>query len=134
MLDWNKVRRACGKGNPENGARGCGVLRAIACGMILLSAALAGMGQDAKSPSSNEDTGKVAQPTPRNQSHDKNAMRRKELADESDQLYALAVALKLEVDKTNKDVLSLAVIRKADAIEKLAHSVKNEMKRTSGGN
>jgi hypothetical protein len=37
------------------------------------------------------------------------------------------------VDKTNKDMLSLNVIRKADEIEKLAHSVKEKMKLTVGG-
>jgi hypothetical protein len=36
------------------------------------------------------------------------------------------------VDKTNKDMLSITVIRKADAIEKLAHQVKEKMKLTVG--
>jgi hypothetical protein len=43
------------------------------------------------------------------------------------------MALKAEVDKTNKDMLSLNVIRKADEIEKLAHDVKEKMKLTIGG-
>ena len=43
------------------------------------------------------------------------------------------MALKAEVDKTNKDMLSLNVIRKADEIEKLAHNVKEKMKLTVGG-
>jgi hypothetical protein len=42
----------------------------------------------------------------------------------------MAVELKAEVDKTNKDTLSLSVIRKADAIEKLAKTVKDKMKQT----
>ena len=62
-----------------------------------------------------------------------NAARQKQLADDSAKLLALAVALKAEVDKTNKDTLSLSVIRKADAIEKLAHNVKEKMKLTVGG-
>ncbi|MDE3187698.1 MAG: hypothetical protein KGM96_09275 [Acidobacteriota bacterium] len=62
-----------------------------------------------------------------------NAARQKQLADDSAKLLALAVALKAEVDKTNKDTLSLSVIRKADAIEKLAHNVKEKMKLTIGG-
>jgi hypothetical protein len=44
----------------------------------------------------------------------------------------LAADLKTEVDKTNKDTLSLNVIRKADAIEKLARDVKEKMKLTVG--
>jgi hypothetical protein len=62
-----------------------------------------------------------------------NAERKKELSDESAKLLTLAMALKAEVDKTNKDMLSLNVIRKADQIEKLAHNVKEKMKVTVGG-
>ena len=62
-----------------------------------------------------------------------NAERKKQLSDESAQLLTLAMSLKAEVDKTNKDMLSLNVIRKADEIEKLAHSVKEKMKLTVGG-
>jgi len=58
--------------------------------------------------------------------------RKRQISDESTQLLALAVALKAEVDKTNKDVLSLNVIRKADQIEKMAHTVKEKMKQSSG--
>jgi hypothetical protein len=62
-----------------------------------------------------------------------NAERKKQLSDESAKLLTLAMALKAEVDKTNKDMLSLNVIRKADEIEKLAHNVKEKMKLTVGG-
>ena len=40
----------------------------------------------------------------------------------------MAVELKAYVDKSNENVLSLEVIRKAEEIEKLAHSVKDKMK------
>lgn len=62
-----------------------------------------------------------------------NAQRKKEITDDSAKLLALATALKAEVDKTNKDMLSINVIRKADEIEKLAKSVKDKMKLTIGG-
>jgi hypothetical protein len=62
-----------------------------------------------------------------------NAERKKQLSDDSSKLLTLAMALKAEVDKTNKDMLSLNVIRKADEIEKLAHNVKEKMKVTVGG-
>jgi len=58
--------------------------------------------------------------------------RKKQIADESAQLLDMALALKAEVDKTTKDTLSLNVIKKADQIEKLAKSVKDKMKQSSG--
>lgn len=62
-----------------------------------------------------------------------NEERKKQLSDDSAKLLTLAMALKAEVDKTNKDTLSLNVIRKADEIEKLARNVKEKMKLTVGG-
>jgi hypothetical protein len=63
-----------------------------------------------------------------------NAERKRRIADESARLLKLATELKAEVDKTTKDTLSLNVIRKADEIEKLAHSVKETMKLSAGAN
>lgn len=54
--------------------------------------------------------------------------RKKQIAEDSALLLKLATDLKLEVDKTNKDTLSLSVIRKADELEKLAHTVKEKLK------
>lgn len=56
--------------------------------------------------------------------------REKQLVDDSAKLLKLATALKAEVDKTTIDTLSLAVIRRADEIEKLAHSVKKKIEDT----
>lgn len=61
-----------------------------------------------------------------------NLARKKQIADESAMLLKLATDLKTEVDKTNKDTLSITVIRKAEAIEKLAHDVKEKMKVSVG--
>jgi hypothetical protein len=61
-----------------------------------------------------------------------NAERKREIADDSAKLLKLATELKAEVDKTNKDTLSVEVIRKADAIEKLARDVKQKMKLATG--
>ncbi len=57
---------------------------------------------------------------------------KKQLANDSAELLNMALALKAEVDKTTKDTLSLNVIKKADQIEKLAKSVKEKMKQSSG--
>jgi hypothetical protein len=47
---------------------------------------------------------------------------------DTDKLLKLAVELKDSVDKSNENVLSLDVLKKAEEIEKLAHSVKDKMK------
>ena len=44
------------------------------------------------------------------------------------EIAELSVELKQYVDKSDENVLSLEVIRKADEIEKLAKSVKDKMK------
>ena len=54
--------------------------------------------------------------------------RQKKLVADTEKLLALANELKMDVDKSSKDTLSLDVIKKADEIEKLAHSVKERMK------
>jgi hypothetical protein len=60
------------------------------------------------------------------------AEHKRQISDDSAKLLTLAMALKAEVDKTNKDMLSLDVIRKADEIEKLAHNVRDKMKVSVG--
>lgn len=54
--------------------------------------------------------------------------RRKKLAADAERLVALSNELKTDVDKTNKDELSVEVIKKAQEIEKLAHDVQSRMK------
>ena len=50
--------------------------------------------------------------------------RQREIYDDSENLLRLANSLKAEVDKSTPDQLSLAVIRQADEIEKLAHKMR----------
>jgi hypothetical protein len=47
---------------------------------------------------------------------------------DTDKLVKLAGELKDYVDKSNENVLSLEVLKKAEEIEKLARSVKDKMK------
>lgn len=54
--------------------------------------------------------------------------RHKKLAADVDRLLALTNELKSDVEKANKDELSVSVIRKAAEIEKLAHDVQSRMK------
>lgn len=58
----------------------------------------------------------------------RNVDRQKQLVLDTQKLLALANELKTDVDKSTKDTLSLDVVRKAEEIEKLAHSVKEKMK------
>lgn len=50
------------------------------------------------------------------------------LKHDTDKLLKLSVQLKEYVDKSDENVLSLDVIKKAEEIEKLARSVKDKMK------
>jgi hypothetical protein len=60
-----------------------------------------------------------------------NLERQAELKRDTDKLFQLSTELKQYVDKTSENVLSLDVLKKADEIEKLAHSVKVKMKGNS---
>lgn len=57
-----------------------------------------------------------------------NKDRQESLKKDTDKLFQLATELKQSVDKSNENVMSLDVIRKADEIEKLAKQVKEKMK------
>jgi len=57
-----------------------------------------------------------------------NQQRQAELKRDTERLVKLSTELKQYVDKTNENILSLDVIKKADEIEKLAHSVKTKMR------
>ena len=59
---------------------------------------------------------------------ERNEERQKQLVKDTNKLLALATELKEQVDKTNKDTMSVDVIKKADEIEKLAKNVRDRMK------
>ena len=58
----------------------------------------------------------------------RNDERQRRLIADADKLLALATQLHADVAKTDKHMLSVDVIRRADEIEKLARSVKERMK------
>jgi hypothetical protein len=47
---------------------------------------------------------------------------------DSEKLLRLAAELKDSVEKSNGNILSVEIVKKAQEIEKLAHSVKEKMK------
>ena len=57
-----------------------------------------------------------------------NQTRQADLKRDTERLLKLANELKEFVDKTNESTLSVDVVKKAEEIEKLAHSVKDKMK------
>jgi hypothetical protein len=57
-----------------------------------------------------------------------NRERQAQLQRDTDHLLKLANELKQYVDKSNEHTLSLDVVKKAEEIEKLAHTVKEKMK------
>ncbi len=73
-----------------------------------------------------------AQPASQPKTDSADAGSKNQVAADSALLLQLATDLKTEVDKTNKDTLSLTVIRKAEAIEKLAHKVRDQVKPKAG--
>ena len=142
---WSRTKGVCLFALRSRLTVGCGLVSlmavALCAGGALSGAQAPSLNPDKPtlSPEANRlpdvnDQMKMRQHQEKQQNFDQaNAARKKELSDESAQLLTLAMALKAEVDKTNKDMLSLNVIRKADEIEKLAHNVKEKMKVTVGG-
>jgi len=57
-----------------------------------------------------------------------NTARQAAIKKDTDKLLQLATELKQSVDRSNEHTLSLDVVKKAEQIEKLAHSVKEKMK------
>jgi hypothetical protein len=75
-------------------------------------------------PDDDENRARIA----RDMAKQANLDRQAALKADTDKLVKLAGELKQYVDKSNENVLSLDVLKKAEEIEKLAHSVKDKMK------
>jgi hypothetical protein len=61
-----------------------------------------------------------------------NKKRQQDIREDTDKLFQLATELKAAVDKSNENLLSLDVVRKADEVERLAKKVKEKMKEAVG--
>jgi hypothetical protein len=69
----------------------------------------------------------VAKPEVHHAAHDAgDDPRKKQIAEDSANLFKLANNLKAEVDKTTPDTLSVPVVRQAAEIEKLAHEMRTK--------
>lgn len=72
----------------------------------------------------NEQRAKLEKELAKNANRDRQA----QLQRDTNNLLKLANELKQYVDKSNENTLSMDVVKKAEEIEKLAHSVKEKMK------
>lgn len=77
-------------------------------------------------PSASEDTARERME--KEMAKKANEERQAQLKRDTDRLLKLATELKNSVDKTDQNTLSVDVVKKAEEIEKLAHSVKEKMK------
>lgn len=76
----------------------------------------------------NRDKDAAAERLATTQARAQSTERQKRLVADTDKLLTLATQLKEQVGKSDKNTLSLDVIKKAEEIEKLARSVKEKMK------
>ena len=61
-----------------------------------------------------------------------NKKRQQDIKNDTDKLFQLATELKAAVDKSNENIFSVEVVRKAEQVEKLAKKVKENMKEAFG--
>ena len=98
---------------------------------IPISFAAQGIPSPGRPPSARGDSGnddQIQQQIARDMAKKANEQRQAALKNDTDKLVKLSAELKEYVDKSNENVLSMDVIKKAEEIEKLAHSVKEKMK------
>jgi hypothetical protein len=100
--------------------------------LVMVSSASVGGGQmpTPSLPWANQMPG-MSQPDTMRRAEQKRMLmsdRQKRLVEDTDKLLKLTTALKEQVDESNKDILSVDMIKKAEEIEKLAHSVKERIK------
>jgi hypothetical protein len=106
------------------------ILLAVFCGLMMLGSTL-GVGADsAADPQFGQERKKdqVELQQEKQMEKARNLERQRALKQDTEKLLELATELKQYVDKTNENVLSLEVIKKAEEIEKLAKNVKSRMK------
>ncbi len=83
---------------------------------------------DPQFPGSRQEEDRFRLERERAMARQRNQARQAALKKDTDKLLELATQLKEYVDKTNENMLSLDVIKKAEEIEKLSKRVKEKMK------
>lgn len=111
-------------GKPSRGLR---VAVVIAVGVACCSAHAQTASPAPASEPAKQTSLSPSQPSASSQSApaaDPREQRRQQLIADTVKLYKLAAELKIEVDKSSKDTLSLTAIKKAEEIEKLARKLR----------
>jgi hypothetical protein len=107
----------------------CLVLAFFLCASSAVAPAFAqGADQSSRRDATSKDDEQVRQDMEKEMAKKQNKQRQEALKKDTDHLMELATELKKYVDKSNENLLSLEVVRKAEEIEKLAHRVKEKMK------
>lgn len=65
----------------------------------------------------------------RSASTDTRTDKQKALAQQTEVLFDMATELKAQVDKTNKNILSMKVVEKAEQIEQMARAMKDQARK-----
>lgn len=104
---------------------------AVALAFVVFVAGLSNSGRAVQFPQHSEQSQPERDMELRRQK-EANKKRQDEIRQETQKLYQLATELKDAVDKTNENVLSLDVVKKAEEVEKLAKQVKEKMKEGVG--
>ena len=99
-------------------------MRGISGMIAVMTVAAALQGQSAPQAVSDAPGAKTAATEP-----DLRTEKQKALAMQADRLYDMAQELKAQVDKTNKNILSLKVVEKAEEIEALAKGMRGQAKK-----
>jgi len=86
---------------------------AVALAVVMMGTAVAGWGQE---------------PAPAAVEKAPMSEKQKQLLEQTNALLKMAAELKVSVDKSTKDQLSLDVVRKAEAVEKLARELKGKIR------
>ena len=107
--------------------RWCVLCLSLACPLPLLAQSRQGP-PDFPRPTVPADNDEGRAKLERDMAKKANRERQEALQRDTGKLLELATQLKENVDKSSENTLSLDVIKKAEEIEKLAHSVKEKMK------
>jgi hypothetical protein len=115
--------------------RSWGMALGLSLWLILFAGAGAARGQASRElpPMARTDFipvtgGDSQQPMMQEMAKKANLERQVQMKSDTEKLFKLAEELKDSVGKTDASILSIEVMKKANAIEKLAHSVKDKMR------
>ena len=119
--------------NPERGHFVFGkIITAGSFALAILGTPLAALSAPAASPQVETRPDPAQKEMQDRMAREANKKRQQDIREQTDKLFQLATELKTAVDKSNENLLSLDVVRKADEVEKLAKKVKEKMKESVG--